>query len=269
MVVNDLGAGLTGEGADRLPADDVVEEIVERGGRAVASPHDVSNWAQAKELVDLAIDTFGGLHVLVNNAGILRDRTLANLEESDWDAVIAVHLKGHAAPTRHAMSYWRSQSKAGTPVAASVVHTTSVAGFCGNFGQANYSAAKAAVLGLSKVVALEGKPYGVRSNAVSPSARTRITLAIPGSEERLREPESPGAFDHYSPANVSPLVAWLAEEGCQANDQVFHVSGNRIFVLEVPRLVTTLETTGRWTPDALDRELPAHLVEPLPLATFF
>src|SRR5262249_10844196 len=155
------------------PAQEVAVEIRSSGGRAIASHHDVADWGQAEQMIALAVETFGELHVLVNNAGILRDRTLANMTEDEWDAVIRVHLKGHAAPTRHAVAYWRDRSKAGHEVKASVIHTTSVAAFAGNFGQANYTAAKLGIIGLSRVTALEGQRYGIRSNAVSPSARTR------------------------------------------------------------------------------------------------
>ncbi|HLA23862.1 MAG TPA: SDR family NAD(P)-dependent oxidoreductase [bacterium] len=269
VVVNDLGGGVSGDaGTEVSPAEQVVAEIRAHGGKAVASAHDVSDWGQANELIDLAVEAFGDLHVLVNNAGIIRDRTLANLEEQDWDLVIKVHLKGHAAPTRHALAYWRAQAKAGREVKASVVHTTSIAGFVGSFGQANYSVAKAGLIALSKVVALEGTKYGVRSNAVSPSARTRITLTIPGAEGRLKAPEDPGAFDFYAPENVSPLIGWLAEENCPANDQIFHIAGNRLYIVAIPQIVHVLEYDGRWTLEALDRQVPQRLVEPLTIDVF-
>jgi NAD(P)-dependent dehydrogenase (short-subunit alcohol dehydrogenase family) len=204
--------------------------------------------------------------VLVNNAGILRDRTLANMAESDWDDVLRVHLKGHAAPTRHAMAHWRSQAKAGRPVAASVVHTTSIAAFAGNFGQANYTAAKSAVLGLSRVVALEGAKIGVRSNAVSPSARTRIMVSRPDSEPDDVAEWSEG--DPLNPANVSPLIGWLAEENCPANAQVFHTYGNRVIVVSMPSIAADLRTEGRWTPEALDEALPSRLLELTELGAF-
>src|SRR5690606_19095514 len=172
VVVNDLGGDLQGNGRDATPAQETVAEIRANGGRAIVSGHDVADWRDAEEMVALAIDHFGGLDILVNNAGILRDRLFANMSEEEWDAVIRVHLKGHAAPSRHAMAYWRNDGKAGRQVAASIVHTTSLAGLVGNFGQANYAAAKLAVVGLSRTLAIEGTKYGVRSNAVSPSART-------------------------------------------------------------------------------------------------
>ena len=260
VVVNDLGGDVHGEGADVSPAADVVREIEERGGRAITSGHDVSDWDQAEEVIRLAVETFGDLHALVNNAGILRDRTLANMSEDEWDAVIRAHLKGHAATTRHSMAYWRSQAKAGEEVRASIVHTTSIAAFGGNFGQANYTAAKSAIIGLSRVAALEGDRYGVRSNAVSPSARTRLGLASPGAEEALAPPTEEGGFDRFDPANVSPLVAWLVDRDCPANAQVFHIDGNRVCLVQMPAVVHELHTSGRWTLEALDEQLPARLL---------
>ena len=268
VVVNDVGGTLDGGAEDGSPADQVVAEIRSSNGSAVASRHDVADWAQAQAVVELAICEFGDLHVLVNNAGNLRDRTLANLEEEEWDAVLRVHLKGHAAMTRHALTHWRRQAKAGMAVSASAIHTTSVAGFCGNFGQANYSAAKAGIVALSRVAAIEGAAYGVRSNAVSPSARTRFTLAISGSEERLRPPEDPSEFDFYAPENVSPLVGWLAEADCPATNQVFHMAGNRIFVVEIPTIAHLLEVEGRWSPAEFERRLAPRLAEPLTVDSF-
>jgi NAD(P)-dependent dehydrogenase (short-subunit alcohol dehydrogenase family) len=260
VVVNDLGGDRQGSGVSDEPAHDVVREIKEAGGRAVVSGHDVSDWRQAEELVDLALTAFGDLHVLVNNAGILRDRTLANLDESEWDAVIRVHLKGHAAMSRHCMAYWRQQSKAGKPPAASMIHTTSIAGFAGNFGQAAYAAAKAGIIGLSLVAALEGRSYGVRSNAVSPSARTRLdpSMTLPAK----------GAFDTFDPANVSPLVAWLAEAGSPATGQVFQAYGNRIKVISQATIAEDLEADGRWDVSAIDNALRGKLLEPRPLSYY-
>jgi NAD(P)-dependent dehydrogenase (short-subunit alcohol dehydrogenase family) len=268
VVVNDLGSDLYGEGADVSPGASVVREIEERGGEAVLSPHDVSDWAQAGEMIQLAVDTFGDLHALVNNAGILRDRTLANMTEAEWDAVIRVHLKGHAGPTCHATAYWRSQAKAGREVRAAIVHTTSIAAFGGNFGQANYTAAKSAIIGLSRVAALEGARYGIRSNAVSPSARTRLGVEGPGAEEAFGPPADAGAFDRFDPANVSPLVAWLVEADCPANAQVFHCVGNRVCVVQMPSIAHELHTSGRWTPEALDEQLPSRLLRPPELGDF-
>jgi NAD(P)-dependent dehydrogenase (short-subunit alcohol dehydrogenase family) len=254
VVVNDRGSALDGSGVSITPAEEVVEEIGRAGGRAVASGHDVGDWNDAAAMIDLAVKSFGDLHVLVNNAGIIRDRTLANMSEEEWDLVIRVHLKGHAATSRHAMAYWRERSKkTGQPVKASVVHTSSLAGIAGNFGQANYSAAKLGVVAMSRVIALEGGRIGVRSNAVSPSARTRFT-------EGMGPPPVPGAFDARDPGNVSPLIAWLAEAECPANAQLFQVYGSRLLVFSMPQIVHDLKTEGRWTLEALDQALTGKLV---------
>jgi NAD(P)-dependent dehydrogenase (short-subunit alcohol dehydrogenase family) len=251
VVVNDLGADLQGKGMDLEPAREVVREIEAAGGRALVSGHDVGDWNEAQAMIALAVERFGSLHILVNNAGILRDRTLANMEEQDWDTVIRVHLKGHAAATKHAMTYWRDQFKAGTALSASVIHTSSLAGLVGSFGQANYAAAKLGVIGLSRVVALEGAKYNVRSNAVSPSARTRI-------ETSLKVPP-PDQFDVFDPANVSPLIVWLAAEQCTATGQVFQAYGDRIELMAHTTIANDLRTQGRWTLDALDKALAGKL----------
>lgn len=269
VVVNDLGGDVHGKGVNCSPALSVVHEIQSSGGRAIASGHDVSDWEQAGELVKLAIEYFGALHVLVNNAGILRDRTLANTTEADWDAVVRVHLRGHGATAHHALAYWRDQAKAGRPMDASVIHTASISGLRPNFGQANYGAAKLGVVGLSGVIALEGAKYGVRSNAVSPSARTRLTLAETNSEgSGLGLPDDPGAFDPLDPANVSPLVAWLARSDCPATGQIFQVLGNRLLVFSLPQVVADLATEGRWTIAELDKQLPSALIEVEDVNTF-
>ncbi len=251
VVVNDLGGALDGSGRDAGPAQDVVAEIEAAGGRAAASQHDVADWADAEALVQQAVDTFGRLDVLVNNAGILRDRLFANMTEDEWDTVVRVHLKGHAAPARHAMAYWRAEAKAGRAVSASVINTTSVAGFLGNFGQANYAAAKMAIVGLSHTLAREGEKYGIRSNAVSPSARTRI-------EESLNAAGDHG-FDVFDPANVAPLVCWLAHRDCPATGQVFHAYGRRIEVLSPASISADIRSDTDWTVDSIDAALKNRL----------
>ncbi|MCY4010266.1 MAG: SDR family NAD(P)-dependent oxidoreductase [Anaerolineaceae bacterium] len=257
VVVNDLGGDVHGIGRSLTPAQNVVEEIRAAGGEAIVNGADVSDWTQAEALIEQTLDEFGDLNVLVNNAGILRDRSLANMTEDEWDAVIRVHLKGHAAPTKHAIAYWRQRAKGrgDRPGYASVIHTSSVAGFAGNYGQANYASAKLAVCALSQVVMLEGERYGVRSNVVSPGARTRLSLTTPGSEERYRAPEDPTAFDPLSPANVSPLVAWLAAPNCPATGQMFHCDSNRVLVTSLPRVQELRQTDGQWTLAALDEAL--------------
>lgn len=268
VIVNDLGGDVRGEGADLSAAQTVAEEIIAQGGRAVVSGHDVSDWAQAKQMVDTAIAAFGRLDVLVNNAGILRDRTLANMSEAEWDAVIRVHLKGHAGPSAHALAYWKHEAKRGAAVQASIIHTSSIAGYVGNFGQANYASAKLGLVGLSRVIALEASQYGVRSNVISPGARTRLAFTVQGYDQELAPPTDAGAFDRYAPENVSPLVVWLAAADCPANSQVYHIVGNRLMVLSMPPILHDVSVAGRWTLADLDRELPHRLIEPVPISAF-
>jgi NAD(P)-dependent dehydrogenase (short-subunit alcohol dehydrogenase family) len=267
VIVNDTGGTVLGDGGSHAPAADVVNSIIAFGGIAAASQHDVSDWKEASELVQMAVNLYGGLDVLVNNAGILRDRTLAKMSEEEWDSVVKVHLKGHAACTRHAMEYWVSESKAGRQRKASLIHTTSVAGFAGNFGQANYSAAKAGIVALSRVVALEGGRYGVRSNSVSPSARTRITQSSGLASEELLAKDDDG-FDVFAPENVSPLIGWLARADCPATAQTFHIDGDRLLVIETARVARELHTFGRWTLEELDEAVPDALEEPATVDDF-
>lgn len=267
VVVNDLGVDVAGRPVASSGADAVVAEIRASGGRATASGHDVADWTQAAAIVALAVETFGDLHVLVNNAGILRDRALHNLTEDDWDRVIAVHLKGHAATTRHAFTWWRAQAKAGAAQDRSVVMTTSVSGLSGNFGQANYAAAKAGIVGLAAVAAIEGRSIGVRANTLSPGARTRMALAVPGATDAYAAFDAgraAAAFDPMDAANVSGLVAWLARADCPATQQVFHVAGDRLTIAAMPRPVREFDAGGQaWTPELIDRAVPAHLLAPL------
>ncbi len=214
VVVNDLGGAADGSGGDQTPAQEVVAEINASGGEAVANGDNVAEWDGAQHLIQSAVDTFGDLHVLVNNAGILRDRVVVNMTEAEWDAVIAVHLKGHFCPTRMAAAYWREQSKAGQDVNASIVHTSSTSGLLANPGQANYGAAKSGIATFSQICAKELGRYGVRSNAIAPAARTRLTEATPGLGEVVKAPEDGAQFDTWDPANVSPFVAYLATADC-------------------------------------------------------
>lgn len=254
VVVNDLGVGLDGSHTGLSPADEVVAEIRAGGGEAVVSRHDVSDWDAAADMVRLAIETFGDLHVLVNNAGILRDRAFVNMEESDWDSVIAVHLKGHAATSKHAVTYWRDRAKAGHQIDASIVHTSSVSAYRGNFGQANYAAAKLGIVALSRVIEIEASRYGVRSNAVSPSARTRMIGSIQTAPVE-------NGFDPLDPSNVSSVVAWLAAKECPANGQLFQVYGSRLLILSLPQVVSDLmNPSGQWAFEDLDREVPSRLI---------
>ncbi len=205
VVVNDLGVARDGTGGSTGPAQDVVDEIHALGGEAVANTDDIADWAGAQRLVQTAIDTFGGLDVLVNNAGFVRDRMLFTTSEEEWDAVIRVHLKGHFAVTRHATEFWRARSKAGEPVDARIVNTSSGAGLMGSVGQGAYSAAKGGIAALTLVEAAEMGRYGVTANAIAPAARTRMTEEV--FADRMVAPDA--GFDVNDPANISPLVVWL------------------------------------------------------------
>jgi NAD(P)-dependent dehydrogenase (short-subunit alcohol dehydrogenase family) len=256
VVVNDLGGDNTGEGADASLAREVVDEIVAAGGRAVANTDSVADWNNAKGVVQQAIDEFGRLDVLINNAGILRDSFIAGMHESQWDAVIAVHLKGHFAMLRHAAEYWKARSKAGERPTAAVVNTASGSGTTiPNAGQANYGSAKAAIAALTLIAAEELERYGVRVNAIAPIARTRLTLATPGMGTLMDEPE-PGEVDLFSPANISPLVAYLATEKCRITGRVYAVAGGAISQLSGWHDVDTIETDGVWSIDDIAARLP-------------
>lgn len=257
VVVNDLGGSNAGEGADAGPAQEVVEEIRAAGGKAVANTDNVAQWDGAKNLVDQAISEFGTLDVVINNAGILRDGFIAGLEESQWDAVIAVHLKGHFNVLRHAAAYWKDQSKAGKQPNAAVVNTASASGVTlPNAGQANYGAAKAGIAALTLVAAEELERYGVRVNAIAPMARTRLTLATPGMGAIFAAEVGEGEFDAFSPANISPLVAYLATDKCPVTGKVFAVQGGAISELGGWHDVKTIETDGPWLIDDIAARLP-------------
>jgi NAD(P)-dependent dehydrogenase (short-subunit alcohol dehydrogenase family) len=257
VVVNDLGGDNAGEGADTGPAHEVVGEITEAGGRAVANTDNVVDFTGAKAIVQQAIDQFGRLDVLVNNAGILRDSYIASMSEAQWDAVIGVHLKGHFAMLRHAAAYWKAQSKAGDQPNAAVINTASGSGTTlPNPGQANYGSAKAAIAALTLIAAEELGRYGVRVNAITPIARTRLTLATPGMGTLMGEPEA-GEPDLFSPANISPLVAYLATEKCPITGCVYAVQGGAISRLSGWHDVETIETDGAWLIDDIAARLPS------------
>jgi NAD(P)-dependent dehydrogenase (short-subunit alcohol dehydrogenase family) len=248
VVVNDYGVALDGTGADTGPAQQVVDEIVAAGGRAVANGDDVADWAGAERLVATALDAFGRLDVLVNNAGFLRDRMLANLAEDEWDAVIRVHLKGHFAPMRHAAAYWRAESKAGRQPEARVINTSSGAGLLGSIGQGNYAAAKAGIAALSIVAAAEFARYGVTVNAIAPAARTRMTEQT--FADAMAAPAA--GFDAMAPENVSPLVVWLGSaESKDVTGRVFEVEGGRITVADGWRHGPSVDKGAQWEPAEL------------------
>jgi NAD(P)-dependent dehydrogenase (short-subunit alcohol dehydrogenase family) len=262
VVVNDLGGGIHGEGGgDLSPAQQTVEDIKAMGGEAVANGDNVADFEGAGRLIRTAVDTFGRLDVLVNNAGILRDRMLVNMDESEWDAVIHVHLKGTFAPTRHAAEYWRNETKEGRPVDARIVNTSSPSGLFGNVGQTNYGAAKAGIAAFTVICGLELGRYGVTANAIAPVARTRMTEAV-----GIGGPPEAG-FDALDPANISPLVVWLGSpESKEISGRVFLVDGNRISVAEGWNRGPTANSAGeRWETEKLGSIVPdlvANAAEP-------
>ena len=227
VVVNDLGGNIDGTGGDLSPAEQVVQEIKGMGGEAVANGDSVSSWEGAQRLINTAIETFGDLHAVVNNAGILRDRMLTNMTEEEWDAVINVHLKGTFAPSRWAAAYWREQAKAGKPVDGRIINTTSVSGIYGNPGQTNYGAAKAGIAAFTNIAALEMARYGVTVNAVAPVALTRMTEGLGQAPETDEEREM------RSPRWIAPIVTWLASaESKDVTGRVFEASGNVLAIAE-------------------------------------
>ena len=255
VVVNDLGGAVDGSGDDRSPAQQVVDEIRAAGGEAVANSDDVCDWEGAQRLIDTAVEAFGDLHVLVNNAGILRDRVLVNMSEAEWDSVVHVHLKGHFVPTRHAAAYWRGQTKAGREVRAAVINTSSTSGLLGNPGQSNYGAAKAGIAAFTVIAADELVRYGVRVNAIAPAARTRMTEQTPGLSDLVRAPADASVFDSWDPANVSPLVAYLATESCPATGRVFFVQGGEVRLFQPWTMTESIERDDRWTVAELQAEM--------------
>jgi NAD(P)-dependent dehydrogenase (short-subunit alcohol dehydrogenase family) len=259
VVVNDLGGAMDGTGDDRTPAQQVVDEIKAMGGEAVVNADNVASWEGGQRLVQAALDAFGDLHVLVNNAGILRDRVLVNMTEEEWDAVIAVHLKGHFVPTRWAAAYWREQSKAGKTVKASVINTSSTSGLLANPGQANYGAAKSGIATFTEITAKELSRYGVRVNAIAPAARTRLTEATPGLGEIVKAPDDAGQFDIWDPANIAPLVAYLATEDCPATGRVFFVQGGRVAIFQPWTMTREIDKNDRWTVGELENEMKGLL----------
>jgi NAD(P)-dependent dehydrogenase (short-subunit alcohol dehydrogenase family) len=265
VVVNDLGVSLAGERGGEDPAAAVVGEIQALGGQAIAHGADVADFDQARDLVRGAIDTFGRLDVLVNNAGFVRDRMFATTSEEEWDAVIRVHVKGHFAPSRHAVEYWREQHKAGAPVDARIINTSSGAGLLGSVGQSAYSAAKAAVATLTLVQAAELGRYGVTANAIAPSARTRMTEQV--FADRMAAPSR--GFDANDPANIAPLVVWLgSHESRDVTGRVFEVEGGLLSVADGWQHGPHVDHGARWEPAEIGpavRELLAKAPAPAPV----
>ncbi|MEY4360860.1 MAG: hypothetical protein RL391_166 [Actinomycetota bacterium] len=255
VVVNDLGGANDGTGTDMTPAQQTVADIKAMGGEAIVNTDNVADWDGAKRMIDQAVETFGDLDILVNNAGILRDRVLVNMTEAEWDAVIAVHLKGHFAPTRHAAAYWREQSKNGVNKVRNLVHTSSTSGLFSNPGQANYGAAKSGIATFSQICAKELSRYNVKSNSIAPAARTRLTLATPGLEDVMAPKE--GAFDMWDPANVSPLVAYLSSEACEFSGETFYVQGGQVTRVQSWAMAEEIKQNDRWSVADLTKAMSA------------
>ena len=249
VIVNDVGAGLHGEGSqDAHPAEEVVALIKDRGGDAAVNGDDISSWAGGKNVVEQAIDTFGSLDILVNNAGILRDKMSFNMDESDWDDVIRVHLKGHFAATHHAAVYWRNRAKSGEDVTGRIINTSSEAGLYGNAGQANYAAAKAGIAALTWVEARELGRYGVTSNAIAPRARTRMTETIFGGDGMSAK----DGFDAWDPKNIANVVGFLAAPAAaDVTGQIFVVFGGNIYAMSAFKPVGQLTRDAEWSPEEL------------------
>jgi NAD(P)-dependent dehydrogenase (short-subunit alcohol dehydrogenase family) len=266
VVVNDLGTELDGSGASSGPAEQVAEEIRASGGTAVANGDDIADWDGARRLVEYAVDTYGRLDVLVNNAGILRDRMLFNMSIEEWDAVIRVHLRGTFATSRWAAAYWRKQDKAGAVNDARIINTTSVSGLFGNMGQANYGAAKAGIAAFTVIAAKELAPYGVTVNAVSPGAQTRMTREPPPSGAPGADAQRTG-FDVRDPANVSPLVVWLGStRSSHVTGRVFGARGGVISVAEGWRTGPFVDAGRTWRPGELDAVIPELVARAAPNA---
>jgi NAD(P)-dependent dehydrogenase (short-subunit alcohol dehydrogenase family) len=256
VVVNDLGGAPDGTGSDASAAARVVQEIADAGGEAVANHDDVADFAAARRLIEQAVETFGRLDVLVNNAGILRDAFFHRMTEEEWDLVVRVHLKGHFSTLRHAADHWRTRSKAGEDVRAAVINTTSASGtYLANPGQANYGAAKAAIAALTLVTAAELGRIGVRVNAIAPAARTRLTADVPGMVGELMKKPADGSFDTFDPAHVAPLAAYLARAECTLTGKLFAVQGGAISELSGWSAMDAVSTDGDWTQESLEEAL--------------
>lgn len=261
LVLNDIGATRDGTGSDPSVVAALVDDLTAGGAQAVGNAEDITTMDGARAVLEQALDTYGEVHALVNSGGMLRDRMFANMDEDEWDAVIRGHLRAHFCPSRVLAGHWRELSKeAGGPVDAAIVNTTSNAGLFAQPGQSNYAAAKAGIAGLTVTLAVELERYGIRVNAISPAARTRMTTEVPGMAEMVAAPTDPGEFDVYDPDNVAPVVAWLCTSGCLANGQVLYAQGGEVRVLEGWRYTATLDKGRRWTVEELADELSGELV---------
>jgi NAD(P)-dependent dehydrogenase (short-subunit alcohol dehydrogenase family) len=262
VVVNDLGAHFDGTGADTSPAQQVVNEIKKSGGEAVTNGESVTDFKGAKRIVECALDNFGKLNILINNAGILRDRMIFNMAEEDWDAVVGVHLKGTFNMSRHACEYWREEHKKGNIHNGRIVNTASDAGLLGNVGQSNYGSAKAAVALMAIVMDQEMRKYGVTCNAIAPLARTRLTVDATPSTAAMMGQEEEGKFDVFNPRNIAPLVAWLAsDDAADVHGEVFRVGGGAVWLLQGWHTVGQVTQKATWEPAALGEKLKVELAK--------
>lgn len=265
VVVNDLGTSASGDSPASSPAEEVAAEIRASGGCAIANADDVADFAGAQRLVASAIETFGGLDVVVNNAGFVRDRMFATASEAEWDAVLRVHLKGHFCVARHACAYWRERAKAGAAVDARIINTSSGAGLLGSVGQSAYSAAKGGILALTLVQAAELAQYGVTANAIAPAARTRMTEST--FADMMRKPDA--GFDAMDPANIAPLVVWLGSSASRhVTGRVFELQGGRICLYSGHLPGPSVDKGARWEVEELSgvvEELLARAPEQLPV----
>ncbi len=244
VVVNDIGSSTSGEGSDPQPANETASEIRALGGECIAHSDSVAEWTGARSLINTAIEHFGDLHVLVNNAGILRDRMLANMSCEEWDSVIRVHLRGHFCPSRFAASYWRDQYKAGHREDRSLINTSSTSGLLGNVGQSNYGAAKAGIASMTIIADKELGRYGVRANAIAPAARTRLT-------EGLSSQVPDEGFDPGNPANIAPFVAYLATDSCDLHGHIYFIHGGTVQLMQPWALHDAISINDRWTIERL------------------
>ncbi|HYC23236.1 MAG TPA: SDR family oxidoreductase [Candidatus Bathyarchaeia archaeon] len=266
IVVNDLGAHFDGSGAPTgTPAQEVVAEIKKMGGQAVANGESVTDHKGAKRILECALDNFGKANILVNNAGILRDRMIFNMDEESWDAVVAVHLKGTYNMSHHLCAYWREEHKKGNLLNGRIINTASDAGLLGNVGQSNYGACKAAVATMAIIIDAEMKKYGVTANAIAPMARTRLTIdATPSTAALMGGEVKAGEFDVWGPQNVAPLVAWLAsDEAKDVHGEVFRVGGGTVFLMKGWHSAGKVRQKGTWDPEKLGPVLKAELAKGL------
>jgi NAD(P)-dependent dehydrogenase (short-subunit alcohol dehydrogenase family) len=255
VVVNDI---------NETAAQIVVDEITAAGGKAIVNTSDITNYADSENAVKLAIETFGTLDIVVNNAGINRDRMFASMTEAEWDAIMSVHLKGHFCISSHAVHYWRDKKKAGEEVNARIINTTSGAGLQGSIGQSNYAAAKAGIAALTLNQAAELRRYGITANSIAPAARTGMTTAVEAMAERMKAPDD-GSFDYWAPENVSSLIAWIASlESAEVTGRVFESEGGKISIADGWRSTKGIDKGDHWKPAEITEAMKKLLEEEVP-----